>query len=317
MDRSQLVTLVAYCVLVTAASLAGGRLPAIIRLTHARMQLLVSLVAGLMLGVGLFHLQPHAAQELGSFDRVVWWTMAGLLTTFFLIRAFHFHQHTSAEVPDAGDALAAHAHDHDHDHSHDHDHGGHPPDAGGRHRLSWLGMGLGLSLHTLVDGAALAASVQAEAHGGAGSLLPGIGTFVAIAAHKPLDSLSIMALMSAGGWSAGWRQTVNWVYGLMCPAGALLFSLGVRQSGALQSTVVGCALAFSAGVFLCISLADLLPEVQFHTHDRLKLSAALLIGVALAWTIRFLEPAHTHAAPRQNEARYSERVTESDRRPGR
>ena len=50
--------------------------------------------------------------------------------------------------------------------------------------------------------------------------------------------------------------------------------------------------AFSAGVFLCISLGDLLPEVHFHRHDRLKLSAALLFGVGLAFLVGFLEPHH-------------------------
>ena len=41
------------------------------------------------------------------------------------------------------------------------------------------------------------------------------------------------------------------------------------------------ALAFSAGTFLCIALSDLLPELQFHAHDRTKLSLALLAGFAL------------------------------------
>ena len=54
--------------------------------------------------------------------------------------------------------------------------------------------------------------------------------------------------------------------------------------------IVGCALAFSAGVFICISLSDLLPELEFHAHDRFKLSLALLLGVAAAWGIGYLEP---------------------------
>ena len=58
--------------------------------------------------------------------------------------------------------------------------------------------------------------------------------------------------------------------------------------------MVGCSLAFSAGVFLCISLGDLLPEVEFHSHDRLKLSLTLLLGIALAWGIGLLEPSHVH-----------------------
>lgn len=283
-----------YCVFIVAASFAGGRLPSLIRLTHARMQFMVSLVGGLMLGVGLFHLLPHAALEVPSLDRVVLWLMIGLLTTFFLIRAFHFHQHGTAEEPDETSALPIHVHDHDcgHDHDHDHDHG---HAVGSKHRLSWVGMALGLSIHTLIDGAALAASVEAEAHGAGDSWLLGLGTFLAVLLHKPLDSMSITSLMTAGGWSAGARNIVNTAYALMCPLGAALFLLGVRQFGGGQATLIGCALAFSAGVFLCISLGDLLPEVQFHSHDRLKLSAALLIGVVLAWGIRFLEPAHTHS----------------------
>jgi zinc and cadmium transporter len=43
-------------------------------------------------------------------------------------------------------------------------------------------------------------------------------------------------------------------------------------------------------------LGDLLPEVQFHAHDRLKLSACLVAGVVLAWALRFFEPAHIHQA---------------------
>jgi zinc and cadmium transporter len=53
-------------------------------------------------------------------------------------------------------------------------------------------------------------------------------------------------------------------------------------------------LAFSAGVFVCIALSDLLPEVEFHSHDRVPLSASLVLGLVLAWAIGFLEPEHTH-----------------------
>jgi zinc and cadmium transporter len=61
-------------------------------------------------------------------------------------------------------------------------------------------------------------------------------------------------------------------------------------------TIVGCALAFSAGVFVCIALSDLLPEIEFHSHDRVKLSLALLLGVGAAYAIGFLEPEDSHEA---------------------
>ena len=58
------------------------------------MQLMISVVAGLMLGVAMFHLLPHAVVHLQSIDEAVGWTMGGLLSMFFLIRCFHFHSHS-------------------------------------------------------------------------------------------------------------------------------------------------------------------------------------------------------------------------------
>ena len=86
-----------YALLIMTASMAGGLAPAMMRFSHRQLHLLMSLVAGLMLGVGLFILFPHAAVRLQSIDHAVLWLMAGLLGMFFLIRAFHFHQHASLE----------------------------------------------------------------------------------------------------------------------------------------------------------------------------------------------------------------------------
>jgi len=203
--------------------------------------------------------------------------MVGLLGMFFLIRTFHFHQHDT-QMENSEDA----PHDHHHE-THTH-----------VHELGWAGVTFGLGVHTLIDGLALAASVHAEADHVATASLMGLGTFLAVVLHKPLDAISITSLMTAGGWSPRSRNLVNFGFALMCPLGALLFVLGVHQMGELQHVVIGCALAFSAGVFLCISLSDLLPELEFHTHDRLKLSVSLVLGVLLAFAIGFLEPAHIH-----------------------
>jgi zinc and cadmium transporter len=52
----------------------------------------------------------------------------------------------------------------------------------------------------------------------------------------------------------------------------------------------------AAGAFLCIAAADLLPEVQFHSHDRILLTVALMIGIALAWALTQLEQTnHPHS----------------------
>ena len=86
-----------YCLLVLLASLAGGWFLLIIRPTHARLQIAISFVAGLMLGIALLHFLPDADDQLHSIDRTVAWMLGGFLAMFFLQRFFHFHHHDSPE----------------------------------------------------------------------------------------------------------------------------------------------------------------------------------------------------------------------------
>lgn len=303
--------LAVYCGAIVVASVFGGVATSAVRITHTRLQLLVSFVGGLMLGVGILHQWPHAVAMLAKGDpasALNWcsgWMMAGLLAMFFLLRTFHFHHHEPWDQsgPQAAHASHTHDHDHSHDHHHGHDHSGGAPH--GVHGVSWAGVTFGLCLHTILDGVALASSVQAEIGHQHGRLPLAFGTFLGIALHKPLDSLSITSLMLAGGWSPRWRHAVNFGYALMCPLGAWLLMIGLRAVSAQEQLVGSAALAFSAGVFVSIALSDLLPEVQFHSHDRIKLSAALLLGALLAWAIGFAEPDHAHG--RQGQGAPAER----------
>jgi len=260
-------TLLLYCALIAGASLLGGWLPTRVKLTHTRMELAMSFVSGLMLGVALFHMLPQGAEQLRSVHAAGYWLAAGILVMFLLIRLFHVHAHGEAGT-DCGDAPHAH-----------------------KHRVSWTGVVTGLTIHSLLDGVALAAAVAAGASYADPTIFFGFATFLAVALHKPLDSLSITSVMAAGGWPVRTQRTVNLFYAVTVPAGALLFVAGLQDFG-------GAALAFSAGIFLCIALADLLPEIQFHQHDRLKLTMALLLGVALAYAIGLLHPhASQHTSP--------------------
>jgi arylsulfatase A-like enzyme/zinc transporter ZupT len=249
-----------YSLVIVLASLAGGWLPLVVRLTHTRLQVAMSLCGGLMLGVSLFHMLPRSVGVFGSLDRGVLWMLGGLLATFFLIRAFHFHQHEP--VLPATSPFHARA----------------PAE-----RLSWAGVALGLGAYTLADGMALASSVQADA--GRGAWLAGVGTFAAIFLHKPLDAMPVSFLVASGAAASRLKQIVNGAFALLCPLGVVCFFVAMKQFPGHQLGIVGCALAFSAGVFLCISLSDLLPELEFHAHDRFTLSLALMTGVVLAYAI--------------------------------
>ncbi|MCA9147718.1 MAG: ZIP family metal transporter [Planctomycetales bacterium] len=314
-----------YSIAVVASSLFGGWLPSLFNLTHVRMQVALSFVGGTMLGVGMLHMLPHSYVETGSLDTSIVWLMVGLLGMFLLIRTFHFHEHGPAldglsdgespahshDDPSTESKPANHDHGHAHGHGHSHSHAGcqHGHGVGDRPEISsvsWLGVACGLSLHTFLDGVALAAGVISDlAHRGTVGLA-GFGVFLAIVLHKPLDALSITTLMQARGSSRNTQQAVNAGFAAMCPAGALVFAAWVQAMGDAQHYWVGVALAISAGVFLCISLSDLLPEVQFHHHDRLKLSAALVLGVLCAYGIHLVEPPHAHHGPAAVDAEYDE-----------
>ncbi len=225
-----------------------------------------------MLGIALLHLLPHGAEVLGSSANAGMGALAGLIVMFLMIRLFHTHDHDVSED----------SHRCEHGHSNGDE----------TKRFSWLGMFFGLGLHTLVDGIALASSVLVDSQHGSWLGLAGLGTFLAVALHKPLDAFAITSVMSKQKWSPMSQNLANLAFSLACPLGAAGFYLGAMNfSGG--DAFLGWGLVISAGFFIGIAMADLLPEVAFHDHDRGKLTFALLLGVAIAIGIENL-PGHQH-----------------------
>ena len=305
----------------------------LIQFTHRRTQAMMSLVSGIMLSVALFVMFPHSVEALRSLDNALLWLLAGLLVMFFMLRMFHFHQHgPAATIPQTeldratqqpgspGLSLPVLGHDHDHDHGHACGHGHHhhhhePVDP---HNLNWIGVSFGLGVHMFLDGVALASHVHADALIGTDRWM-GLGTFLAIVLEKPLDSMAITSLMAAAGWSVRWQQLVNLLYALTLPVGALAFQLSLMGLSTHENVLIGAVLGFSAGAFLCIALADLLPELEFHSHDQWLLSGLLLTGVGLGYGAAVIEHAghdhashsHDHGHPGQPESSGTKKATEA------
>jgi zinc and cadmium transporter len=262
--------LVLFSLAVVAVSLLGGALPLWATVTHTRLQVYLSFAAGVMLGAAFFHMLPEAV-ELGG--PVFGWTLGGLLTLFLLERFCSYHHH---EAPGAGEPTEAEhgcsGNDHHHGHSHQ----------GPRKSIHWGAAAVGLAVHSLTGGVALATAVATD-FGRRGELGPASwGVFLATLVHKPADALTIVSLMLRGGVSSPRAHLVNLGFALMIPLGVAAFLIGLGGLSADRTeAIMGAAMAFSAGTFLCIALSDLLPEIHFHSHDRLKLSLALLAGVAL------------------------------------
>lgn len=283
------VLLMYYSLAIVVASVVGGLLPDWITMTHKRTELAVSFVAGAMLGVALLHLLPHALANAGTGEGISTtvafrWVLVGFLSMFFIERFFCFHHHdVAAEEGDESEGAAVHT-----CHEHDHPHSDHTPG------LAWSGAAVGLTLHSLLAGVALGASV---CHAPEGAWAAGMGVFFAIVLHKPFDAMTIAMLMERGGWSSIARSVVNGLFALVVPAGVALFYAGMSPLDAEGANVlISGAIAFSAGVFLCVSMSDLLPELHFHHHDRVKLSVALLLGLGVADIACRLE-SHSHAPP--------------------
>lgn len=296
-----------YSALIPIASLLGGHLPFRGRVTHSRLQFYLSLSAGVMLGASFFHVMPDAMKRAG--DMFGWWMSLGVVGLFCIERFIAPHSH---EIDGGGHhphGKHEHGHGHEGDDEHKHVHGTppspYPPIEGrgqseGDHRAAapavagWMAV-LGLTIHTFMNGVGLAGAVQVGAELGEkitvlGWALPGLAMFLAIVLHKPADALAISTVLTRKGVS---RQMVGLVqvgFALMVPVGVVAFSLtrGAIEKE-MQNQLTGAALAFSAGTFLFIALSDLLPEVQFHRHDRLALFLALTSGVAVMGGIALLE----------------------------
>ena len=118
---------------------------------------------------------------------------------------------------------------------------------------------LGLGVHTLFDGVAIAAGFM---------VAPTLGLllFLAVFLHKVPEGFTVASIMLASGRSRGAALLAGLVLGSLTVLGAAATSL-------LAGRYVGYALALSAGTTIYVAASDLIPEVNREG------------GPALAWTV--------------------------------
>jgi zinc transporter ZupT len=118
----ELSRFVTYAVVVIAISIAGGGVPLLRRWTHAELQTLISLSAGIILGVLFLDLLPAISGQTPHFFDAA---LAGFLLLFVFEKFVVVHPHETEELAGRRSGLAAY---------------------------------LGISLHGLLDGLALGSS---------------------------------------------------------------------------------------------------------------------------------------------------------------
>src|SRR5437660_10380613 len=141
--------LVFYCALILLASMFGGWVPLVGKVTHSKLQFYLSLSAGVMLGAAFFHVMPDAMEK--SEEYFGWWMSLGVVGLFCIERFIAPHSH---EI----DGQHNHEHhDHEHkqaefDHGHAHHHAHEAANSGERRAAApavagWAAV-FGLTLHT-------------------------------------------------------------------------------------------------------------------------------------------------------------------------
>ncbi|MEO6294418.1 MAG: ZIP family metal transporter [Candidatus Limnocylindria bacterium] len=231
------VLLVSACAFASAAF--GGFL-ALRAIGHVG--LIIAVGAGIRIGAAYFDLIPESVEHLGgSLDLAMIFTAVGFLAFYAVekLTALHVGHETAAEL----------------------DHG----DAAHRH-VGFIGS-LGMSLHSFLDGVALAAGL---AIGG------GLGLVIAVVVvmHRFSDGIGIVSLQLASRTPR--NEIYRWV-ALVAIAPVIGVIVGLLLP--LPGMVLGGMLAVFAGFFLYIGAAELLPEA--HRNDRSRwVVAATLAGVA-------------------------------------
>jgi ZIP family zinc transporter/zinc and cadmium transporter len=118
---------------------------------------------------------------------------------------------------------------------------------------------LGLGVHTLFDGVAIAAGFM---------VAPTLGLllFLAVVLHKVPEGFTVASITLASGHSRVAAFLAGTTLGVLTVVGAVATSL-------LAGRHIGYALAVSAGTTIYVAASDLIPEVNREG------------GPALAWTV--------------------------------
>ena len=228
------------------SALAGGL---VAMRASASIGLVIAVGAGIRIGAAFFDLMPESVEHLGSLDNAMLLSAVGFLAFYAVekVTTLHVGHETATEI-DHGEAT---------------------------HRHIGLIGATGMSLHSFLDGVALAAGLVIG--GGLGLVIA-----VVVIVHRFSDGIGIVSFMLASRTPL--RETAWWV-GIVAVAPVLGVLLGIIVP--IPDQVLGGMLAVFAGFFLYIGAAELLPEA--HRAERSRwLVLATLAGVAAIYAFSVL-----------------------------
>ena len=129
---------------------------------------------------------------------------------------------------------------------------------------------VGDAFHTFVDGAVIAAAVLT-------SIPLGLTTALAVAAHEVPQEVGDVAILLRAGYGRGRALTLN----LVSAAGGVLGAIAMLFASQSLPNALPYVLAFAAGNFLYIAMADLIPDLHRGHIGGSSIRQLLLIGAGI------------------------------------
>lgn len=256
------IAFIACTAAILAVSFIGAYFPMTVRATDRQMHLMIAFSAGVFLGILFLILLPEAIHESesGGFDEmyVMYLALAGFLLMFavdFLLK--HFRRSKC----DCTECLDHHSHE-----------------------VMSLSAFAGLSIHACFDGLALGTAFLVGES-------VGFAVMAALCLHKAVEVFSLSsAFLLAGNRKRSAAYMA--VFCLITPAAAVIsyFLFGGEESG-----IIGPAFAFSAGVFMFVTMLHMIPEAFHRKNTEIGSLALLLVGLMTVVLIMILMGPHTHA----------------------
>jgi zinc transporter, ZIP family len=229
--------------LVSASAFAAAAIGGLVALrAMSHVGLIIAAGAGIRIGAAYFDLIPESVEHLGdSLDLAMLCTAFGFLAFYSIekLTALHVGHETATEL-EHGDSTHRH--------------------------VGFIGS-VGMSLHSFLDGIALAAGLAIG--GGLGLVIAAV-----VVTHRFSDGIGIVSMQLAS--RAPRREIYRWV-ALVALAPVVGVIVGLLLP--VPDMILGGLLGVFAGFFLYIGAAELLPEA--HRSDRSRwVVAATLAGVS-------------------------------------
>jgi zinc and cadmium transporter len=186
-----------------------------------RASFIISFAAGVMLTTAFGHLIPEAAGLNGQTIALVF---AGFLVFYLLQQGLMFHACGEEDCPE--------------------------------HKLGVMSS-IGLTIHSALDGVAIAAGFEADWR-------LGLVTSLAVLMHKMPEGITITGILMHARMPRAKVIRFSVIVAAATPVSAL-FAYYFLQN--VPSSVIGALLALTAGSFIYLAAADLLPETH-RVHHR-------------------------------------------------